>query len=494
MSIGSFDAEQYLAVKKILISLTHPNEVFIYYDQEGKKRYDLTFGKKKHLFLQALSEDVLKADRELSKALGELQRRYGYPNASISMDSTGMRWRTSESALHNPNFDKFNHAAWLASMRKIHDGYHHKDFMKGDILEHGRSFEATVEKNPLYFYDFIDLLFHQQGVSSKYISHGISALIKAKHSEERTSKLIEKEVGLELDREYTQYAIWHSRFLLEHKLVTSAVVAFWVRVARWEPHENDRLNPGQEMSDFINSPRGVAIDNLMHLIDYPEYGSVVFETIDYLLRPGQLITKTLSCGIMSNIAYLNHFDDARAFSIFQQLILLKDIDILKHSMNPAQYFNNTRHSQMDFYFEEILQYPELYESCYFFVSSWVFKRIDDYEIYDRFMRLGGKALKCAIKVAENLLSAEDGINERCIQVLFRCLDQVDYDLSREFSGLVLRKFKPNNFPELHPFIIKYVTTGHFAKDPRYLFEYLIECAAAYPCECLALLGGMDLPF
>src|SRR5690606_30931139 len=119
-----------------------------------------------------------------------------------------------------------------------------------------------------------------------------------------------------LDREYTQHAIWHTRFFIEHKMVGQKVVDFWIRVARWEPHENDRLNPGQEISDFINTPRGTALDNLMHLGEYPEYSDGVFETIEYIIRPGQVPTKTLSCGIMANIAYLNRLDNERAFKIF----------------------------------------------------------------------------------------------------------------------------------------------------------------------------------
>ncbi|WP_312398390.1 ATP-binding protein [Sphingobacterium sp.] len=493
-SIQLFNKGQYQAIKVLLLNLNSPREIYIWTFEDGKRRLISNLGKKKYLFLKGLPSEVLKMDQKIRRSYLELQRKFGEINHNIAMEASGMRWGGGQSPLNNPHFDKFNHQAWLSSMRKIHEGYKHEDFMRGDILEHGRSFEKAVEQNPEYFYDFIDKLFNQDGISPKYISHGISGLISAKNNIPKTAELIKKEIRLSYDREYTQYAVWHSVFLIKHNLVTQEIVEFWVKVAKWEPHENDRLNPGHEISDFINTPRGTAIDNLMHLGAFPEYSEMVFETIEYILRPGQVPTKTLSCGIMTNIAYLNQLNLNRSFEIFKTLIAYNDLDILKYSINTAQYYNNTFHYQMGFYFDQVLKHRELYKNGYFFVSSWIFERIDDYPLYDKFMKLGGDVLKCAITVAEKLLVGENGIDKRSIQVLERCLAQDSEDLSHEFSGLVLRKFKTNQFLELYSFIEKYITTRHFAKDPRYLFEYLTECTASYPCECLKLLGKMNLPF
>jgi len=489
-----FDGQQYRVVKMKLLSLTHPHQIRIWNNEAGKRLIYSSAGKKKYLFLKALPQEILKDDPDIRRIFLELQRLYGDINHETALQWSGMRWGGSQSALNNPHFDKFNHNAWLSSMIKIHEGYKHEDFMRGDILEHGRAFEETVEKNPTYFYDFIDSLFNKQGISPKYISHGISALIKVKDNIEKTADLIKKEIRLSFNREYSQYAIRHSQFLIEQKLVCPEVVEFWVRVARWEPHKNDILNPGQEINDFINTPRGMAIDNLMYLGEFPEYCDVVFETIEYIIRPGQVPTKTLSCGIMTNLGYVNRLDNDRAFEIFKTLVNYNDVDILKHSTNTAQYYNNCFHDRMGFYFKLMLEYPELHENCYFFVTSWIFERIDDYQLYHDFMQVGGDALKCAMTVAENFLIGENGIDNRSIQVLERCLAQNSKDLSHEFAGLVLRKFKQSQFLELYNFIKKYVMSPHFAKDPRYLIEYLTECASKYPCECLELLGMMNFSF
>lgn len=492
--IALFSIEQYTVIKSVLLNITHPYQIYIYNDDKDKRRYSTTIGKKKYLFLKALPKDVLQNDRELREEFHVLERRYGEINHNLAMDRSRMRWGASESPLSNPNFDKFNHEAWLSSMRKINDDFKHEDFFRGDILEHGRSFESAVEKNPSKFYVFINSLFDKGDVSLRYISHGISGLIKAKDDVEKTAALIKKEILLPLNREYTQYAVWHTRFLIDHQMVTDDVVNFWMTIARWEPHNDDELNPDHPMSDFINSPRGCAVDNLIHLGNYPQYMENVFGTIEHIIRGGQVPQKTLSCGIMANIAYLNQLDIKRAFAIFRRLVMLNDLEILRYSINPAQYYNNTFHDQMDFYFKEMFLHEELHEQCYFFVSSWVFEKIDDYDMYMEFMALGEKAYKCAMAVAESFLVGDDGVNQRCLVILDKCLGQNETDLSHEFSGLVLRKFTALHFNQLLGFIEHYVLTAHFAKDPRYLFEYLTECAALYPCECLALLCKMNLPF
>ncbi|MGN7986238.1 NACHT domain-containing protein [Pedobacter sp. 22226] len=494
-SIPSFTAEKYAFVKRLILEMQHPYEVYKYNDQEGKRRFSLKFGKKKYLFLKALPPAVLAHDNELRSEYQVLERRYGAVDHNVAMDRSRSRWGGGQSPLSNPNFDKFNHSAWLSSMKMVNEDYKNVDFFKGGILEHSRSFEAQVEKNPGYFYGFIHSLFDEQGISPRYISHGISALIKTKDNIEKTAELIRREMRLTLDREYTQYALWHGRFLVENKVVTDETVEFWERIARWEPHEGDRLNPGQEMSDFINTPRGSALENLMSLEDYPQYQQRIFGTIEYILRDGQVPTITLSCGIMHGIAYLNRLDLERSFAIFKRLVLLGDSEVLRYSINPAQYYNNSLHEQMDFYFQEMLLHEELHDQCYFFVSSWVFEHINDFDLYDHFMKLGGNSLKCAMKVAEKFLVEDGDINQRALQVLERCVkDAGGVDLSHELSGLVLRVFEPVYFPQLHNFISQYVKSVHFAKDPSYLFEYLTECAADYPCECLAMLHSMKFPF
>ncbi|WP_051315835.1 NACHT domain-containing protein [Algoriphagus vanfongensis] len=491
-AISFFDPAQYQRVKNLLLNISHPYEIWKY-EEKGKKKFSLNIGRKKYLFLKALPEKVLENDRELKQLYLVLERRFGQIDHNKALDKNKGRFGGVGSPLSNANFNKFSFDAWLKSMRKINESFISEDFFKGGLLEHSRSFESVVERRPEHFRGFIRQLFNEEGISYSYISHGISALIKAKYDPEKVADLVRREIKLPLNKEFTLYTTWHIKYLIDTKQVTEDIKDFLISIARSEGYRDDVLNPNDPKLDFINTPRGSAIYNLFYLFDYPKYKEDVLSTIEFVIDPKNSPSTTILAGVMSQLAYLNHFDIERSFAIFQQLIALKDSHILKYSINPAQYFNNKFHDRMGFYFTEMLLHEELFDKCYFFVTSWIFEHIDDYKMYDHFMELGQKAIKCAIDVAESLLIRDGVVDKRSMQVLERCLSHTEFDLSHEFSGLVLRVFKIENFGELYSFIEKYIATEQFSKDPRYLLEFLTECSSLYPKQCLDLLEKMNIP-
>lgn len=229
------------------------------------------------------------------------------------------------------------------------------------------------------------------------------------------------------------------------------------------------------------------------MFSYPKYKDNIFAAIEFAIDPQNKPSTTILAGVMSEIAYLNHLDIERSFLIFQKLVTLKNPLVLKHSIGAAHYFNNKFHDKMGFYFDEMLLHEEFYTECYFFITSWIFEKIDDFKLYDRFMGLGENAIKCALIVAEKLLIENVNVNDRAMQVLKRCLAHSNFDISHELAGLVLRKFKIENFNELYEFIELYIATIHFSNDPRYLLQFLTECSSIYPTECLRLLVKMNTP-
>lgn len=491
-AISLFDLRQYQRVKKLLLNITHPYEIWKY-EENGKKKFSLTIGRKKYLFLKALPEIVLEKDRELKLIYIVLERRFGRIDHNRALDSGNSRFGGVGSPLSNANFNKFSYDAWLKSMRKIDEDFKSADFFKGGLLEHSRSFESVVERRPEHFCNFIGQLFNEKGISYRYISHGISALIKAKYDPKEVANLVRREIKLSLNREFTLYVTWHIKYLIDTKQVTEDIKDFLIGIAKSEGYRDDLLNPNHPISDFINTPRGSAIYNLFYLFDYPNYKEDVLSTIEFAIDPQNNPSTTILAGVMFHLAYLNHFDIERSFVIFKKLIAQKDSRVLECSINPAQYFNNKFHDRMGFYFEEMLLHEELYDKCYFFVNSWLFDHINDFKMYDRFMGLGQKAIECAIEVAESFLIKDDIVDQRSVQVLERCLSHSEFDLSHEFSGLVLRVFKIENFGELYSFMEKYIATDQFSNDPRYLLEFLTECSSLYPKECLDLLVKMNIP-
>lgn len=489
--VGQLDCDGYTRIRSVVLTVSHPYEVWKY-EEEGKKRYSLSLGKKKFLFLKAWPKDVLDRDLPLKRIYQELWRKYGDLDHNKAMDRNNSRSGAVRSPISGADFSRFNDDAWIKSMVKINGDFKSSDFFKGGLLEHARVFEAETEKKPSRCYGLIEKLFDLPEVSPSYISHGISGLIKANYDIERIQKLILKEISLPLDSEYTLYATWHTRHLIFDKLLTREVVDFWLKIIDTKTFGRDVLNEDNPVSDFINTPRGSAVYNLMHAYGQPEYAEDIMATVEKLVHSKAKSSNTILCGIMANLAYLNHLDLKRSFKIFLRLARRGDAKLLKHSINPAQYFNNKYHWHMGAYFDRMLGYPELYGQCYFFVSSWIYSDIDDFDRYDDFMDRGEAAISCALEVGEDFLIRDGSIDQRALEVLMRCLKS-DGDHAHNLSTMVLRKFEVRYFLQLKDFIESYIATKHFAEDPRYLLKFLTECSAAYPLECLKILQSMQVP-
>lgn len=490
-SILLFNKQQYGEVKRLILNIEHPYELHKYSDQ-GKRKYWLVIGRKKYLFIKALPIQILENDLELKSEYQMLHRRFGELDHLKALDRGGSRWGSSSTPLSNPNYEKFSYKAWINSMVKVNEDFKSEDFFKGGILELARDFESCVEKRPHHYYDLIQSLFKEKKVSRKYISHGISGLITAKFDSALILGLILKEIKLHSDKSSAWSTVRHTNYLIDTNQVTEEVVNFLVSTAKSNVYANDVLNSEDPTFDFINTTRGAATDNLIHLYKYKQYEEIIFSTVEFLVDPKNKSSNTILCGIMSNLAYLNHLDALRSFEIFKKLTMLKNPLVLNHSFNTAQYFNNSFHNEMKFYFDEMLKHEELLKHSYFFVTSWLWDEIDDYEMYCDFLEKGINAIKCSLKVAEDFLIKDDNINSKALKIIKDSLGRED-DISQELSGLVLRKFKPVHFEGLYDFIKEYIVSIHFKKDPRYLFMFLIECVSLYPLKCLELANDMSLP-
>ncbi|WP_339904779.1 NACHT domain-containing protein, partial [uncultured Cyclobacterium sp.] len=230
-AISFFTPAQYHRVKKLLLNITHPYEIWKY-EENDKKRFSLNIGLKKYLFLKALPEKVLENDPELKQLYLMLERRFGPIDHNKALDRNKSRFGGVRSPLSNANFNKFSFDAWLKSMRKIDEDFKSDDFFKGGLLEHSRSFGSVVERRPEHFCGFIAQLFNEEGISYSYISHGLSALIKAKHDPEKVAELVRREIKLSLNREFTLYTIWHINYLIDTKQVTADIKDFLIAIAR----------------------------------------------------------------------------------------------------------------------------------------------------------------------------------------------------------------------------------------------------------------------
>ena len=107
--------------------------------------------------------------------------------------------------------------------------------------------------------------------------------------------------------------------------------------------------------------------------------------------------------------------------------------------------------------------------------------------------MGEPTKLCAIDVAEEFLITKDksAINLKALSILSEFLSETDKEFAGEYSCVILRKFSPENFPDLLPFLNEYSKTILCRKDPRYFIQYLSKCSKNHPEDCLKLLQNID---
>lgn len=157
-----------------------------------------------------------------------------------------------------------------------------------------------------------------------------------------------------------------------------------------------------------------------------------------------------------------------------------------------QYFNNKFHYEMIPYFEDLISYKELHKNGQVIILSWLNDKINDKELFEKFIKSSKEAKLCALAVAEeNLISKKKEIDIKSLHIINRFLNQKDKEFSNAYSGLILRKVNNSNFIKFYPFLNKYSKTSLCLDEPRYFLNLLISCAKDFPKECLTLVENIN---
>jgi hypothetical protein len=483
--------EQKKFINETLLSIKSKYDVYLYTDGEGKRKFSLrNFGKKKFLFIKSLPSSEISINIDLNKNHQELVRRFGDLDYNKALDSSRLTSGAVRAPLSQKAYLNMNLKSWGKSIIKYDENYCSSEFLKGGLQEHSREFKNIVTQNPDKFFDFINGLFENSKIHISYISSGIDGLIDAKYDPEKVKILFKKLLKLNLDGAHIAYTIWKTRYFLETETADFETVTFLSNIALNYTVFEKEYNSDKPLLNSINSIRGSAVHYLMDANYENDFEEVIFSTIERVIE-NSLCNNSVKVDIINRIAILNYMNLERAFNIFKKLTNTDNVDLLKYSLNSGQYYNNKFHREMRPYFDKIMSIKEIHKDCFVIVSSWLNDWIDDKGLYDEFVVISDEAKLCALKVAENYLYQNEKLNPKAISILFQFLDEKGEDFASKYSGIILRKFKKDHFMELFHFLELYSQSLLCKKEPRYFFDFLIECSKNYPIECLILLSKMD---
>lgn len=490
-SIRHFSVSQNNRITDVLLSIK-PNHEYKVGKYEEKKHHFLKYsGEKQYLFFNAIPKEDIYKNPLLKKRFQELYRKFGIAKEDKVNESRVISYSVgapySEKAYKSMTIKN-----WGKSILKFNDKYERNRFdspSKGGTLEHARAFEKEVEIRPAFFIELIFDIVNNRSASNTYMIHGISGLINSKYKPSIVLKLIKKVIEYkDFDLVDTLATVWHIEYLIKSKLVDSQIIEYLSDLALNHEHPTKPMNPDNPRFDSINSVRGSALDKLISCYYNKDFNDKIFEVVEQAMYDKQISVRV---SILSKLAFLNHLDLERSFLIFNKMTDTDEIGLLKSSFWSADFYKNKYFERMQLFFEKIIKHEELHEKgVIIIVKAWVNGKDikGSYELLKKAIVASEKARCAIIHTAEHNLIKEDGkINKKCYDLLTDLLKYDGDKLASSYSGLVLRKFKPNTFNIAYPFLKKYVKSSHAKIEPRYLFNYLNNCSDNNAIECLELM-------
>ena len=488
-SFALFSNAEKAVISDILLSIKHPEDIH-YYKENGKRKVALNFyGKKKYLFIDSLPKNEIYSISKLKKVYQELERKFDILKEK-QLDQRKLSMRGVTTPLSSNAYNKMDNSDWKKSILKFGDEYK-EDWRssRGGKLEHSQAFEDEVSKYPERFYPLITDLFETDGISKDYLITAIEGLIKANFDADKIKNLYSKLIKIKFDIGNTIRLVWQAKYLIQSKNISEEILNYLCDLAlnHENPDGNNIIN--DPLTTSLNTVRGAAFHKLIHCYYDTKFSDKIFKTAQAGINDRSLAVRV---AILTNLAYLNYLDINKAFDFFLKLTDTNDLDLLKNAFRTASYFNSKFHSRMIPLIEKVIENEDLHDNgTYLIVHSWLLGYDKNKKYYNRLINTSKKAKLKAIEVAEGNLFKDSNINNKCLSILFSFLNEKDDDLAYSYSGLILRKFKTENFNILFPFMKKYSRSDLFKKDPRYFLQYLLKCVKNFPKECLELVNNMD---
>lgn len=488
-SFSLFSNEEKNVITDILLSIKHPMDMY-YYEDNGKRKVALNlYSKKKYLFIASLPKNEIYSILKLKKVFQELERKFGILKTK-QLDRSKISIRGVSAPLTPKAYDKMDHSDWIKSIIKFGDNYKEDWYnSKGGKLEHSRAFEEEVFKYPEKFYPLITELFKTDGISKDYLIAGVEGLVKANFEADKIKYLYSKLIKVKLDLGNTIRLIWLTKYLIQTKSISEEILNYLCDLALNHENPDSERILNDPLTDSLNTVRGAAFHKLIHCYYDTKFLDKIFNTVEAGITDSSL---TVRVAILTNLAYLNYLDKNKAFELFLKMTNTDDLNLLKNAFRTASYFNSEFHSRMIPLIEKVIENEDLHDNgTYLIVHSWILGYDKNEKYYNKLINCSKKAKLKAIKVAEANLFKDGTMNNKCLSILFSFLTEKDEDFAHLYSALALRKFKPENFNVLFPFMKKYSKSNLFKMNPRYFLQYLLKCVQDYPKECLELISYMD---
>lgn len=474
---------------KMVMSVRHPQEYRVgRYKDENYHHLEFS-GKKEYLFIGAIPTANLKKHDRLYRRYQELHRKFG-KISNDAMDVGYARTYGVGAPFRADAYDKMNFKDWLRSMQKFHDEFRREPGehpSKGGRDQHAQKFEEVVKDKSEAFYPFIVTLFERQKVSISYLVAGLRGLVEAKYDPKKILELLKKLRQFKLRLVEVLEFIRMARYLISEKCIDQDVFNYLKELALHHEDPTRSYNPDNPLVDSSQTVRSAATIAVVQCMFNKEWEEEIFRVVEHSAKDPFDAVKV---GVLSQLAFLNQLNIDRSFSIFLEMTDTDNIQVLKNSMWSADYYLSRFFDELQPFFKKIITHPELHENGMVLITKcWLFYQENSFseELMERSLLAGDKALAAILHTVEENLFSEDPYHEKCYTMLLKLVNFPSEELSRGFSGLILRKIKPEKFKIMENFLFAYVKSEHIRQEPRYFIELLKGASKNHPGSCITLL-------
>lgn len=289
-----------------------------------------TYGVEQYRLLHAMSPTYLSDIGK--KRYHEWRRKF--VNYEISSEPSTSRGGFVGSPIEAREVAKMSNASWLGAFQKYQHNVRHPDFLKGGAGELSSLLSDEVKNNPERFFKLF--LEAPEELDDRYVTAFINGFAESPSTAEACFAVIRRFVNNSECRYKRAVAravkklsvgttIPDDIFSLLYGWATSQMGEDEIRWIEDNDH-NDASNK------FLNSDRGAAFITVMQILsarDSEDARRTKWELIEYAVEDDSIILKV---GAIEHLRYMIWQDRERAFDLYQQLLVDKDVMLLSQDV------------------------------------------------------------------------------------------------------------------------------------------------------------------
>jgi hypothetical protein len=485
-----FAEDQKKEILDIILKLKSKRYEYSLREFNGKKKFHSYFGYLKFEYLSSIPPDEINKNFLVRRVFQELQRRYKLAENKLS---EGIRLQSVGPPLVDKAYNYLDLEAWQKTMLQFNGNYKDDSFndYRGGMTQHSREFARVVQERPEYFYPLLETILTTKTVDDDYIVEGLSALEKASFDAERFLHLYKLAINKVTTDAGIMRIIWLTNYLHKNQLIDEDIFNFLSNQAINSKNPIKVLNIDAPIHDALNSVRGAAISEVVKCYYKKEFAEKIFKIVKAAAKD-PIVSVRISA--LNYMAYLMNLDKEKVLDVFLAYTDKNaEEEILKYSVNTAQYLARYNFKALIPYFKNVLKCESEIENISIILAiAWLNNEPGSYELLQQAWQKSDKAKSKMIDVAvKNFIDADKLIRSKCEQLFCVFLENDAKEIVHEYNGAFLHDMLPIHFEEYYPLIEKYYSSKVALRDPHYYFDYLIKCSKQYPEKCIDLIEYYD---